>query len=329
MGAVQAQDHLGVKWALGLRTRGASERSIEQALAEGSLLRTHAMRWTWQLVAPEDVRFILDLVAPRLLASSVARNRSLGLDAKTFRRSEAVLDKALAAGDALTRTELARAFAAARIDASGPRLSHLLANAELRALIVSGPPAGKQRTHVLFDRRVPRGKRLSREVALEELGRRYFTSRGPATLADFVWWSGLTMADARAAVEALGRELESETDAGTTYYRGASAAAPRSNPAAWLLPAFDEYLIAYKDRAAMLDPSRARRVNAGGGMLSPCLVVGGRVIGTWQRKLEPGRVVIEIAPFGRASATELESLRAAARRYADFLGLEAHVRQRR
>jgi hypothetical protein len=329
MGAVQAQDCRAAQWALGLRVPGSTEAAIERALAEGSLLRTHAMRWTWQLVAPEDVRWILELVAPRLLRSYAARRNELDLDAKIFSRASSVLEKTLADGAPRTRSELASALAAARIDASGPRLSHLLAHAELEGLITSGPRQGKQRTHVLLDRRVPKQKPLARDAALAELARRYFTSRGPATLADFVWWSGLTTADARAALEAIERSLVSEQIHGATYFR-TDAARPAATPArALLLPAFDEYLVAYKDRGAMIDPAHARRVNAGGGILNPCIVIGGRVIGTWRRTLDRECVTVELAPFEKLAPRELERVARAARHYGEFLGLEARVTRRR
>lgn len=198
LGAVQAQDYAGAKWAVALRLRGApTDASIERALADGDVLRTHALRGTWQLVAPADVRWILSLVAPRLVARNATRYRELALDAATFRRCNTALVRALRGGDHLTRAELAAALQDAGIATGGQRLAFLLQRAELEALVCSGARRGRQSTYALLDHRAPDSRALpERDQALAELAGRYFRSRGPATVEDFTWWSGLTAADA-------------------------------------------------------------------------------------------------------------------------------------
>jgi hypothetical protein len=327
LGAVQAQDYAAARWAVGLRLRegAASDAVIERALTEGTVLRTHALRWTWQLVTPADVRWMQALVAPRLFARAAARHRELGLDAATLRRSRAVLERALRDGAHLTRAELAAALEAKGVSASGPRLSHLLAVAELEGLICSGARRGRQSTHALLDQRAPGGRSLAREEALAELAGRYLRSRGPATLADFVWWSGLTVAEARVGLEAIKHTLVCELVDGQAHYRADQAPVACPAHTAWLLPAFDEYLVAYRVRDAALDPRQARRYNAGGGMLNPCVVVDGRVTGTWRRTLARGVVRIELDLFDRPKAWELRAVGVAARRYAEFLGLDVTV----
>jgi hypothetical protein len=212
MGALQAQDYAGAKWALGLRLGGAAiEMDIERALAEGHILRTHLMRWTWQLVLPEDVRWMLDLVRDRLVVRAARRHWQLDLDAATFRRSNDVLERAVRDGDHATRDELAARLEKAGISPAGGRLSHLLGRAELDAVLCSGARRGKQLTYVHLDQRAPRRRTpWRRDEALAELARRYFQSRGPATLADFVWWSGLAIAEARAALDAIRSSLVTE-----------------------------------------------------------------------------------------------------------------------
>src|SRR3954469_11974682 len=210
MGAIQAQDPLAGRWALGLRLGGSSGAAgraratadaIAHALADGSVLRTHVMRWTWQLVTPADLHWMLPLVAPRLMARAARRHRELALDATTFRRAEAAFTRALADGAHRTRAELGAALRAAGIAPDGQRLPHLLGHAELQGLLCSGAPRGNQATWALLARRAPHpGAELPREEALAELARRYFRSRGPATAADFAWWSGLSPADARAGL---------------------------------------------------------------------------------------------------------------------------------
>jgi hypothetical protein len=327
MGAVQAQDPLAPRWAVGLRLGGAAAgagAAVERALAEGAVVRTHVMRWTWQLVAPVDLRWMLPLVTERLMARAARRHRELELDAAAFRRSHAAIARALRDGAHRTRAELGAALRAAGVAPDGARLSHLLAHAELHGIIGSGAPRGKQPTYALVDDRAPRpGTPQTREQALAALARRYFESRGPATVADFAWWSGLAPAEARAGLAAVRVHLASETVAGAFYW--SAARAPRVSSAtlsrAHLLPPFDEYLIAYKDRAAVLDPEQTRRLNAGGGMLNPCIVVGGRVVGTWRRTLDRrGAVTITLAPFARPDSRVRAAIEEAAARYAAFLG---------
>jgi hypothetical protein len=334
MGAVQAQDPAAARWAIGLRLGGPGTgggAAIERALAKGTVIRTHVMRWTWQLVAPADLRWMLPLVTARLMARAARRHRELGLDAAAFRRSHAAIARALADGAHRTRAELGAALRAGGVAPDGARLSHLLGHAELHGLICSGAPRDKQPTYALVDERAPRrGAPRTREEAAATLARRYFESRGPATVVDFAWWSGLAPAEARAGLDAVRAHLASETIAGAVYWYAARAArlseaalAEVALARAHLLPAFDEYLIAYRDRAAVLAPEQARRLNAGGGLLAPCIVVGGCVAGTWRRSFDRrGTVTIALAPFAPADPRTRAAINEAAERYAAFLDLE-------
>jgi hypothetical protein len=332
MGAVQAQDSLAAKWAIGVRLPAAASRetAVDEALAQGSILRVHAMRWTWQLVAPEDVRWILALVGPRMIARSARRFRELGLDEETFRRCRSVLDKTVGRGDALTRDELRSAFAEARADASKERLSFILGRAELDGVLCSGPLRGRKPTWALLDRWAPPLPRslagpatgsIDRSAAITELARRYFTTRGPAALDDFVWWSGLTIAEARAGLDDIKESLVGETFAGRTTWRADRRAQKMPSPSVHLLPAFDEYFVAYRDRDAVVPPERARRLNAGGGMLSPAVIVDGKIAGVWRRVFSPKQtVVVTTSLFAPLSAEQRAGLAEATRRYARFLG---------
>lgn len=173
---------------------------------------------------------------------------------------------------------------------------------------------------------MPAAKTLAREQALAELARRYVTSHGPATLRDFVWWSGLTTADARAGLELAQAHVVQEKIDGQTYWQ--PAAAPAMDPpslAAHLLPAFDEYLVGYQDRRAVLDPQLVKRINAGGGMLNPTIVIDGQVVGTWKRTLKKDSVTIVPTWFAPPSEPQIHALHLAAQRYAAFLNLRASL----
>ncbi len=202
LGAVQAQDYEGAKWAVAQRTKDLTDAAFEQAFTAGAILRTHVLRPTWHFVTPTDIRWMLALTAQRVHAALNYHNRKLALDNALFAQSNAVLIKALQSGQQLTRTELGAFLQQADIATDDLlRLGHILIHAELEGIVCSGARRGKQFTYALLDERAPQAKTLARDEALAELAKRYFTSHGPATLKDYVWWSGLTVADAKAGIE--------------------------------------------------------------------------------------------------------------------------------
>lgn len=319
LGAVQAQDYGGAKWGVGLRLANGREAEIEQAFADGLILRTHIMRPTWHFVTPADIRWLQRLTAARVQALSASYYRQLELDAATFARSNDALAKALKGGKHLTRPELAAVLEQAGIQA-GQRLGYLLFQAELDMVVCSGGRQGKQFTYALFDERVPSGKELEREEAIAELTRRYFVSHGPATIQDFVWWSGLTTADVRMGLEMAKAHLVEEVIEGENYWR--PAAAPILNettPAVYLLPAYDEYTVAYSDRRAILDAADMER--ARNGIFSPVMVSGGKIVGLWERTIKKRGVEIHFNPLHSLTAEEEQAFRVTAEGYGRFLNL--------
>jgi hypothetical protein len=216
-GAVQAQEYALTLWSLGMRMEQAVDTSIEQAFNEGRILRTHAMRPTWHFVAPEDIRWILALTAPRVHQVNATMCRKLESDEGMLKHSTQIMAQALQGNRYHTRAELSAVLADAGIHAEKLRLAYIAHYAELEGVICSGPRRGKQQTYALIDERAPQARQLARDEALAELVRRYFTSHGPATMRDFAWWSGLTIADTRAGLEMLGRHIMREEIAGQTY----------------------------------------------------------------------------------------------------------------
>lgn len=327
-GAVQGQDYNAALWGIGLRTRGARQSDVEQAVAAREIVRTWPMRNTLHFVAAGDIRWMLELLAPRMMAATLARHRELELDDKIFARAEQVIVQALAGGRRLTRPAIYRALGAAGIATRANRGTHILAHLSLRRILCFGPRDDKHATVVLLDEWVPNAQSLARAAALAELALRYFQSHGPATAHDFAWWSGLTIGDARAGIEAVQPRLVSETVAGKTLWLVAAASGRRgatSQQRAHLLPAFDEYTVAYRDRSAVLDPEYALRVNAGGGVFKPIVVLDGRVVGTWTRTADRTGTHITIAPFGRVNAEKRHLVEGAAARYGRFIGAHAQV----
>ena len=318
LGAVQAQDYLGVLWAIGLRMRNAVEADIEQAMADGVIVRTHPMRGTWHFVAAADIRWLLTLMAPRRIASNASWYQRLELDNATFAKSNAIFAKTLQGGKQLTRQELAAALGQAGISTEGLRLTFLLSRAELEGVIASGARRGKQFTFTLLDELVPVSKTLERDEALAELARRYFTSHGPATLQDFVWWSGLTAVDARAGLEMVKSQFIQEAIGAQTYWLSPSTPSAKvASPTAYLLPPYDEYTVAYKDRSAVLDPAYAKQT--GNGIFSPTIAVNGQIVGTWKRTMKKDVVIITPSLFIPLDKAETHAFDASTNHYGAFL----------
>jgi hypothetical protein len=325
LGAVQAQDYLAAKWAVGQRLPDSTDSEIEQALAKGDILRTHVMRPTWHFVSPADIRWMLALAALRVNALSAYYYRQSNLDAAFFVRSHKVVAKALQGGHEFTRTEIASVLKRAGLVVN-ERMGHIMLRAELDGVVCSGARRGKQFTYALLDERAPRSRTLSRNEALAELSTRYFTSHGPATLQDFVWWSGLTVKDARTGLEMVKSKLLSEVSGGQSYWMPDSIPPARNVGRAYLLPNFDEYIVGYADRRAICDEVYAKTADSRGNVLfNHTIILDGKIAGTWKRSLAKERVIIEARPFTSISTTQARKIAAAAERYGSFLGLKAQV----
>ena len=326
LGVVQAQEYGDAKWALALRTRRTSDDEIEQAFAAGTILRTHVLRPTWHFVSPADIRWMLALTGPRISRAMGSYHRRLELDAAVFKKSEKAIARALHGGAQLTRQELKAALQRAGVNTDGvQRLAFLTIQAETDAVMCSGGRRGNQFTYALLDDRVPTTRTLSRDAALAELTRRYFTSHGPAQLHDFTWWSCLTVADARAGLEMAARELTSDSFDGRTYWAAAKTVRSLGKPQpAHLLGLYDEYLIAYKDRSAARDLSRRTRTTEWDPFNAP-VVVGGRIVGGWKKKVMGARVVAKVSPLRPLGRRDKRAVEDAADRYAAFVGLDLEL----
>ena len=326
LGAVQAQDYAGAKWALAMRAPGTTDADVEQAFASGAILRTHLLRPTWHFITPADIRWVLSLTAPRVQATNAYMYRKLGLDAAAFRRSNDTLLRALQGGQHLTREELRDVLHAAGVPADGEfRMGYLMMRAELDGILCSGPRRGNQFTYALLDERVPPNAALDREEALASLAHRFFSSRGPATVQDFAKWSGMTATDARKGLEGVKERLDSETADGKTYWFAPSTkrTAKQRAPTAHLLSIYDEYVSGYKDRSAIVSARNGARLIAMGNALTSIVVVNGQITGTWKRRVEKGTAVITIELFDRLTKAEHQALEAAVQAYGDFLGMPA------
>jgi hypothetical protein len=321
LGAVQAQDYPAARWAVGQRTTSPSDDAVQDACDRGEILRTHVLRPTWHFVTSADVRWMLELTAPRVKALCVYQHRQMGLTARTFVRSQAAIARALESGRHLTRKEVAAVLGRAGIAASGVALGHVMLQAELDAVVCSGPRRDRQQTYALLADRVPQARTLARDEALAELARRYFQSHGPALAGDFAWWSGLTVRDAKAGIAMAAPALDRLVLDGREYWHVDGGATARRPAAAYLLANFDEYTVAYRERALIVPPP-GRGVAALSAMdaLGNVIVIDGRIAATWRRSSGPGTVPIDVRPYRPLTVAEMRLIARAAERYGRFLG---------
>jgi hypothetical protein len=321
LGAVQAQDYGQSMWALGLRS-GATADVIRAAIERGAILRTWPMRGTIHFVPAEDARWMLDLLAGRRIRQMTSVYAKIGLTERVLGRAAEITSGALRANGRVRRKDLYAILTERGIDCSatrsGSRGGHILTYLSMTGLICLGPMNGSQQTLVLLDEWAPR-PRIPADPAVE-LAIRYFSSHGPATAKDLSWWCGLTLREVREAVSRAGPALDVAEVAGERYLLAAGPGPSVPATGAWLLPAFDEFTVAYADRSA---------VGAGlvprGELLNPVMVLDGRAVGLWKATSSRARVRIDLAPFSWAEPGIADRFHQTASRYADFLGLPAEI----
>jgi len=323
MGAMQAQDYPMVKWAMGLRLQNATDESVEAAMDNGDILRTHVLRPTWHVVAAEDIRWMLALTAPNIKRLTKGRLRDLGLTDAVLAKSRKVIEKTLRDTNHCTRDELIAELNKANIATDENRASHIFMSAELEALICSGGTKNRKQTFSLLDAWVPAAKPKSRDEALASLAQRYFASHAPAQLDDFAWWSGLSKTEAARALEMVKSNFISETIAEKTYWFTEFSLKARAKESAYLLPAYDEFTISYKDRSATLTFENHKRVVSVNGIFNPIIVVNGKAFGVWKRTFKKETVAFEPQYFAQPPAFAKKLIDQRFEQYALFLGKKA------
>lgn len=319
LGGLQGQDYPGAKWSIALRMPSATEADVVQAFDTGKLVRTWPMRGTLHVVAAQDLRWMLMLTAPKNLTGSASRRRALALDDTTLARCRAVFTQALQGGKHLSREGMYAALAQAHIATTGPRGYHILWNCALHGLICLAATSDKEQNFALVEEWIAPTPAKTRDEALAELATRYFLSRGPATLQDFIWWSGLSAAEARSGLAAIQPRLVSEAVGRLTYWLPADSRSPKEKQNAFALPGFDEYLLGYKDRSAVLDAAHAGKVCPGGnGVFAATIVIDGRVVGTWKRVFKKAAIEITTTPFTHLGPADKQRFAKAVQRYGAF-----------
>jgi len=323
LGAVQAQDHPGALWSIALRTPSATRADVERAIAERTIVRTWPMRGTLHFVPAADARWMLELLTPRIVRGSAGRHRWLELDDDAFARSRAILERALERHGILTRAALYAELERGGVSPAGQRGIAIAQRLCMDRHLVFGPHDERQPTFALFDEWIRHSTPLDRDDALRTIAERYFTGHGPATLRDFVWWTQLTVKDAKLGLEMARPSLERiVVDDVELYLAADPPASHEPTQRAHLLPGFDELMLGYRDRAPALAPEHAERICPGAnGMFLSTLVLDGRVVGTWRRSTRANGVTIEATPFAKLAAKQKRDFAAPAERYAGYLGV--------
>jgi hypothetical protein len=322
-GAMQGQDYGPAKWSIGQRATKLVDEDVDRTLNDGDILRTHALRPTWHLVARDDIRWILSLTGPRVHRQIEPRFRQLGLDPGTLAQCEKEIVSALEDGNHLTRADIAGVLDEAGIDRSGQRLPHILIHCELDAVICSGRLAGKQQTYALLDERAPDQGPFDRDEALAELVRRYLQSHGPATVPDLRWWSGLTVADIKAAVNMLGSEVWSETLDGMTFWSMTEEVGRLPSPrVVHLLQMLDEIFVGYNESRHFGDAraDEARTAFSDRGTPAANILLRGRVAGHWKRTVGKRAISVELLLYEDPKPSDMRAMETAAKKLGRFVG---------
>ncbi len=315
LGAMQAQEFPYARWSIVQRTRAVTEPMVDELIADGRILRTHLMRPTWHFVAREDITWLLRLTGHRVHAVNAPYYRANGLT--DFTRTNTLFAKALASGQHLERKQMRAVLEKAGLTMENLAFTLTLMHAELDGIICSGAPRGKQQTYALVEERAPDAISLSHDEALAELVRRYFTTRGPATLKDFSWWSGLTQADGRKGLAMLGSTVDSTVVDGRTYWFGSDLPRPQmAQPRVDLVQVYDEIGMAYtesRDAGLLSDVPRQDPAYYNS------ILLNGKLIGHWRRTVKGRSVTFEIQLFRKLTKGESVALEAARNRYTESL----------
>lgn len=323
-GAMQAQEYRMMRWAVSMRTARPSAEAFRKSFDEGRIIRLHLHRGTWQLVSREDYWWMLRLCGPRSEAAIRGWMHSNGIDIPEdeLKRIREILVREATRGGSVTKEDFIRALAAERITMDDHRLSYHLRMAELSGTLCSGDLLPQKATYTLTERKVGVEPILmDRDEALALLARKYFRSHSPATLEDFVWWSGLGVTDCRKGVEILGNELRRERIAGREFFIHDSCRTRGfRRGGVVLLPPYDEYLIGYKSRGIALDVEFSHRAHNRTGIFYPVILRDGRVCGNWK----PSDLSVEFFDGQECGMPELEKAMSS---YSAFAGNNSRKRR--
>lgn len=327
LGAVQAQDYYMAKWAIGTRMLHPTDQIVEASINRCEIVRTHVMRPTWHFVLAEDIRWMLSLTAPSIKSAMKTYQLKLELNEKIFSKTNDIIARLLEGNNYMTRAEIVAELKKKKIKADNLQATHIMFDAELNGIVCNGPMRGKQFTYALMDERIPKTKSITREEALHKLAKKYFTGHGPATIQDFMWWSGLPAADAKKGLDLAKESFVSEKIDNKVFWSGEGLKNPPlyNQTIPLFLPAYDEFMIGYTDRSASLHPKFAKLILVGNGIFRPIIVREGKAIGIWLRTVKKNHVLINTKFFSGKEKMRKSEILSQLKPFEKFLGLELKI----
>lgn len=321
MGAIQAQDYAMSKWAIGIRLKSGNLQMVSKALQKGEILRTHVMRPTWHYIVAEDIRWMLKLSSQRIIAANDSFAKGQGQDISTaiYNKANNLLEKILAGNNHLTKQEIEDIFSKEGFGTDDRQSNRFLTHAEAKGIICSGIDKGNKITYALLEERVPPVRELHKEEALAKLAHNYFRSHSPATLNDFIWWSGLSATNARQAIASIEQELISERFAAQKMYLHQSYKEEKEKNVLHFLPSYDEYLISYKNRTDVLEKEHQSKAFNSFGLFRPVILYNGKIVGNWNKSFKKKEMTLKIDWFEKDTEVKKELLSKAQQKYITFL----------
>ena len=284
MGAMQAQEYRMMRWAVAMRTRKPSAKAFKQAFDNGRIIRLHLMRGTWQLVAAEDYWMMIDLCANKAIAVTKGwmSSNKISIPDEELTKVRDILAQTAADLGSATKEDFVSALAEKDIRMDDHRLSYHIRMAEMSGTLCSGNMLPMKATYALTANKVKTKEKTDRDEALMLFTRKYFQSRQPATLEDFVWWSGLNISDCRKGIALLGNSIRVERWRGRDFYLTETCRIRGFRKGKFLLiPPYDEYLISYKSRDIVLPPEHKHHAHNNSGIFQPVIAYGGTICGNW------------------------------------------------
>ena len=293
MGAMQAQEYRMMRWAVAMRTRKPSHKAFKQAFDEGQIIRLHLMRGTWQLVCAEDYWSMIDLFAPKAIAVTKGwmNSNKISIPDDELMRVRDILIQSATDKRSVTKEDFILALAERNLQMDDHRLSYHIRMAELSGVLCSGDLLPMKATYALSADKVRSSVKMERDEALAYFTRKYFQSRQPATLEDFVWWSGLNISDCRKGISLLGDRVHVERYHGREFYLTDDCRTRGFKKGRFLLiPPYDEYLIGYKSRDIVLPQEHRHRAHNNSGIFQPVIAHDGIICGNWSPYMDEFKV---------------------------------------
>ena len=293
MGALQAQEYRMMRWAVAMRTHKPSHKAFKQAFDEGQIIRLHLMRGTWQLVCAEDYWSMIDLFAPKAIAVTKGwmNSNKISIPDDELMRVRDILIQSATDKRSVTKEDFILTLAERNLQMDDHRLSYHIRMAELSGVLCSGDLLPMKATYALAADKVKSSVKMERDEALAHFTRKYFQSRQPATLEDFVWWSGLNISDCRKGIALLGDYIHVERYRGREFYLTDDCRTRGFRKGKFLLiPPYDEYLISYKSRDIVLPPEHRHHAHNNSGIFQPVIAYDGTICGNWSPYKEEGQM---------------------------------------